>query len=298
MRHRNFIPALLAFALLVTLLGASALPARSSPAWHAQVDRWILDTLADEGEAEFLVFLTSQADLSGAAAIRDKRARGAYVVEQLKTTAGRTQPAVSAALDRLGVAYRPYWIANVIWVRGPASAVEQLAQRGDVARLYANPRLQIDLPAPERSALSPQVVEPSLSHIEAPAVWAMGITGAGVVVAGQDTGYQWDHPALVTQYRGWDGSSADHNYNWHDAIHANINPTPGNPCGFDAAAPCDDIGHGTHTVGTMVGDDGAANQIGVAPGARWIGCRNMEQGAGTPATYIECFQWFVAPTDL
>jgi subtilisin family serine protease len=72
----------------------------------------------------------------------------------------------------------------------------------------------------------------------------------------------------------------------------------GNPCGFDAAAPCDDHGHGTHTMGIMVGDDGNTQQIGMAPGARWIGCRNMEQGWGKPSTYIECFQWFIAPTDL
>ena len=51
-------------------------------------------------------------------------------------------------------------------------------------------------------------------------------------------------------------------------------------------------------MGTMVGDDGGSNQIGVAPGAKWIGCRNMDQGNGTPITYSECYQWFVAPTDL
>jgi uncharacterized repeat protein (TIGR01451 family) len=51
-------------------------------------------------------------------------------------------------------------------------------------------------------------------------------------------------------------------------------------------------------MGTMVGDDGLGNQIGVAPGARWIGCRNMESGVGTPASYAECYQWFIAPTDL
>jgi subtilisin family serine protease len=48
----------------------------------------------------------------------------------------------------------------------------------------------------------------------------------------------------------------------------------------------------------MVGDDGGANQVGVAPGAKWIGCRNMNGGNGTPATYTECWQWFLAPTDL
>jgi uncharacterized repeat protein (TIGR01451 family) len=51
-------------------------------------------------------------------------------------------------------------------------------------------------------------------------------------------------------------------------------------------------------MGIMVGDDGASHQIGMAPGARWIGCRNMDEGTGTPATYSECFQWFIAPTDL
>jgi uncharacterized repeat protein (TIGR01451 family) len=48
-------------------------------------------------------------------------------------------------------------------------------------------------------------------------------------------------------------------------------------------------------MGTIVGDDGGSNQIGVAPGARWIGCRNMDNGHGTPATYIECFEFFLAP---
>jgi subtilisin family serine protease len=51
-------------------------------------------------------------------------------------------------------------------------------------------------------------------------------------------------------------------------------------------------------MGTMVGDDGGDNKTGMAPGARWIGCRNMDRGVGTPATYAECYQWFIAPTDL
>ena len=51
-------------------------------------------------------------------------------------------------------------------------------------------------------------------------------------------------------------------------------------------------------MGTMIGDDGGSNQIGVAPDARWIGCRNMDEGNGTPSTYADCFQFFLAPTDL
>jgi uncharacterized repeat protein (TIGR01451 family) len=57
-------------------------------------------------------------------------------------------------------------------------------------------------------------------------------------------------------------------------------------------------------MGTMVGDDGVPgapgpNQIGMAPGARWVGCRNMDAGGvGSPFTYISCYQWFIAPTRI
>jgi serine protease AprX len=89
-----------------------------------------------------------------------------------------------------------------------------------------------------------------------------------------------------------------HNYNWWDAIHSDLSGNGSNPCGYSVAAPCDDHGHGTHTTGTGIGDDGAGNQIGVAPGARWIACRNMEEGWGSPSTYLECFDFFLAPWDL
>ena len=105
--------------------------------------------------------------------------------------------------------------------------------------------------------------------------------------------YALTHNALKPQYRGWNGSTANHNYNRHDSIHSG-----GGACGPNRVEPCDDHGHGTHTTGTAAGFDGGTNQIGVAPGAKWIGCRNMDVGNGTPATYTECFQFFIAPTDL
>jgi subtilisin family serine protease len=155
---------------------------------------------------------------------------------------------------------------------------------------------QPDLPAP-REGEAIQGIEANLIRVNADDVWALGYTGQGIVVAGQDTGYEWEHPALKGQYRGWNGATADHDYNWHDAIHEdNPNTRPGNAlCGFDSPVPCDDHTHGTHTMGTMVGDDGGTNQIGMAPGAQWIGCRNMEEGWGSPATYLECFEFFLAP---
>ena len=211
--------------------------------------------------------------------------------------AQRTQGPVIAALQASGAEYRPYWVANVIWARGDQHLVQALAMRSDVAHLYANPWVRLDEPesaSPDFSVQAPQAVEWNILKVNADDVWAAGYTGQGAVVGGQDTGYDWDHPALIHQYRGWNGSSADHNYNWHDAIHSGSNTI----CPPNSPLPCDDNSHGTHTMGTMVGDDGAGNQIGMAPGARWIGCRNMDQGNGTPATYTECYQWFIAPTDL
>jgi len=81
----------------------------------------------------------------------------------------------------------------------------------------------------------------------------------------------------------------DHSYSWHDAVHSG-----GGRCGANTKAPCDDNAHGTHTVGTVLGSDGS-NSIGVAPQAKFIGCRNMNAGLGSPATYIECMEWALAP---
>jgi subtilisin family serine protease len=270
--------------------------------WQDKVDSRLLQ--GAPATNEFLVILSEQADLSGATALKTKEAKGRYVFERLTETAQRTQQPLLKTLQEQKLEYQPFWVANMIWVRGDLPAILSLAQREDTARIIANFANRVpDLPpsaSPNISQLA-NSVEWNLSQVHAPNVWALGYTGQGVVVGGQDTGYQWDHPALKNHYRGWDGTNANHNYNWHDAIHGINSHNIGigdNPCGYDLLAPCDDWSHGTHTMGTMVGDDGAGKQIGMAPGAKWIGCRNMERNWGTAATYMECFQWFLAPTDL
>ena len=275
-------------------------PARAGvpESWQDKVEPALLSGTA--GPREFLVVLAEQADLSGAAALSTKQAKGRYVFERLTAVARRSQPPVIHSLADQGLACQPLWVANLLRVRGDLPVIQALARRADTTRIVANPAVQSPgIPATAQASQLAAAVEWNLAQVHAPEVWALGFTGQGVVVAGQDTGYQWDHPALIGHYRGWNGTTADHNYNWHDAIHGLDSHNSGvNPCGYDSPAPCDDHSHGTHTMGTMVGDDGAGNQIGIAPGARWIGCRNMERGWGTPTTYAECFQWFIAPTDL
>ncbi len=282
-------------------MGAVSASARAQ--WQQKVDAGLWHS-AEMGGTDFLVMLAEQADLSDIDPTLSKDLKGEAVYARKAALAERTQASLLAELDRAGVAYRRYWILNMVWVRGDATLLEQLARRPDVASIHANPSAEVDVVTmagaisaemlPQSATSSP---EWQLELVNAPTVWEAGVRGAGVVVGGQDTGYQWDHPALKNQYRGWDASSelVDHRYSWHDAIHEN-NPlsAPGNQCGFDISAPCDDHGHGTHTMGTMVGDDGGF-QIGMAPDAQWIACRNMDDGWGSPASYIECFEWFIAP---
>jgi serine protease AprX len=258
---------------------------------------------SNQAEIEFLIAMKEHADLSNANNYTTKTNKGYFVYQTLSRTAKESQQSLINFLDKRGVEFRSYWIVNAVWAKGDFELIEEIAQRSDVAHIYANPKVRLDFPEQISPEMKPNFFaqEPTDMHaigwnierVNAPEVWEAGYTGQGAVIGGQDTGYDWDHPALINQYRGWDGSAADHNYHWHDAIHSG-----GGVCGPDSLEPCDDWGHGTHTMGTMVGDDGLGNQIGMAPGARWIGCRNMDQGFGTPATYIECYQWFIAPTNL
>ena len=274
--------------------------------WRDKVDPIILQQLSEQSSTDFIIVLKEQATIQAANQFTTKTEKAAYVFEQLQQTAQRTQSNVIAILKSNQRPYRALYITNAIYSSGNLQLVHRIAQLPEIDHLESNQKIRVEESISEEPSSAPRsgATEWGIQMINADDVWQMGYTGQEVVIGGQDTGYDWEHPALKAKYRGWNDSEADHNYNWHDAIHV-INelnndsiPDPSNnPCGLDVTAPCDDHSHGTHTMGTMVGEDGE-NQIGVAPGARWIGCRNMERGWGSPFTYLECFQWFLAPTDL
>jgi len=265
--------------------------------FHPKIPPWLLEHTADGQPAEFLVMLADQADLSGATALATKTEKGRYVYDALRSKSQTTQGPILQWLRHRGLEHRPFYIVNAILVKGSREVAEALASRQDVARIEGNPHIQNSLPEPAAFVGSssqrqkPNTIEPNITYTHAPDVWTLGFTGQGITLGGADSGQRWTHNALKPHYRGWDGVVADHNYNWHDAIHDSV----GNPCGNDSPFPCDDLGHGTHTMGTAIGDDAMGDQIGMAPAAKWIGCRNMDQGNGTPARYLECMEWFLAP---
>jgi Subtilase family/PKD domain/Carboxypeptidase regulatory-like domain/Repeat of unknown function (DUF6923)/Kelch motif len=258
----------------------------------AKFEQLVLDQL-NAGQADFFVVMTEQADLSAADQLQTKDEKGQFVFAKLIETAERSQADLRAYLKDQGVDFKTFYIVNAILVKGGnLDLAMAIANRADVGMIYANHQYQLEEPMITKGAAnSPTGVEPNITFVKAPDVWAMGITGQGTIVAGNDTGLDETHPAIARHYRGCVDpptcTTFDNNYNWWDAT------------GTYPLDPWDGFGHGTHTTGTMVGDDGVGNQVGVAPGAQTIHCKNMtDGGSGDDNTFLTCFQWDLAPWDL
>jgi subtilisin family serine protease len=294
---------------MVVAVGIAATTASATADWQQKVDQGVLDAAA-LGDTQFFVYLNRRADLSGADLRPGKEARSRYVFERLTSVARESQGPVIAALEQAGARHQSFWITNAIVATGDQAAVEAVASLPEVEHVYAvgsgrlDPPVPVDVPGGIQSTNLTTTVFDSIAKVNADDAWGLGFRGQGAVVAGADTGVRWTHEALKSKYRGWNGTSAVHDYNWHDSIHV---PDPSNVCGATSPTPCDDDtllggGHGTHTVGTMVGTGaeraGQKNEIGMAPDAKWIACRNMAHGLGVIPTYLECMQWFIAPTKV
>ncbi len=292
--ERRWIVAVTISVLVVA--GSGTLPsAEREPGSTAldKVEPLLLRQLEQTGRADFFVRMAEKADLVPAAALSSKAERGAFVLAALQRTAAESQRGLRGLLDRRGVAYKPFYISNTVLVHGGSRAlVDELAARADVARVTANHEVQaVDTSRGSQGGGETRAVEPNISFVGALDVWAMGFTGQGAVVAVNDTGLDEDHPAIRSHYRGClnppSCTSENHNYNWWDAT------------GTYPTDPFDGHGHGTHVSGTAVGDDGGANQIGMAPGAKTIHCKVLTDGGSTSdGAVTTCFQWNLAPWDL
>jgi len=264
--------------VLLILVSASGLWAQGT---DHKIDRELLQVLAEDADATapFFVVFGDRADLKPAYRITDRVARARFVEQALRATADRSQAGVRGFLQGRGVDFTSFWIENKIYVRqGTLDLARALARMPGVVALL--PEKVYTVPQPQAEAPAIQGIEWGINKIRAPEVWANGNTGQGIVVANIDTGVQSTHPALVNQYRG---NGTTNLGNWKD------------PTGLCGAAPCDNNGHGTHTMGTMVGDDGLGNQIGVAPAAKWIACKGCITGDCFGSHLITCAQWIVNP---
>ena len=274
--------------ILRQVLGSgSGSGAKRAAGWVGTAVAWIMVIAAfflwgnpgNYGDRLFVIF-KDQADISDVASIKNRDERLTEAYTRLTDHANTTQADLRETLDNFGVAYTPYYLENAMEVQGGTLVRLFLMTRPEVDRVIPSPHLRA---APEDSA-SPGVesappadyVGWNIQLIGADRVWEeFGVRGEGIVVGQSDSGVDGNHPAIEKQYRGYNGSD---DYNWFD-------PWDG------TSSPNDEGGHGTHTMGTILGKNG----IGVAPGAQWIGCVNLDRNLANPALYLDCMQFMLAP---
>ncbi|OLP66538.1 Bacillopeptidase F precursor [Bacillus pumilus] len=221
------------------------------------------------------------------------------VVSELRATAKDTQQALLTYLQKEKKKKRvkdihSYYIVNGLAVTGTKEVMEKVAAFPEVAQVLPNETRHIHRPVDlKQSDQKKQMkavngIEWNISQVHAPEAWGLGYDGTGTVVASIDTGVEWEHPALKEKYRGFDPSKPnepDHAFNWYDA-------TTG------SNVPYDDLEHGTHVTGTMVGSEpDGSNQIGVAPGAKWIAVKAFSEDGGSDADLLDAGEWIIAPKD-
>jgi len=252
------------------------------------VDPAVLSEMSAKGSTGYWIEFSQKIDLSAADEMNWSD-RGWYVYNTLSKAASASQARTANYLTNAGVPYKTHWINNSIYVtRSDLSALSGLMSISGIDSIRA-PRTYFLYEPDKSEAVNDNginAIEPSLSHIHVDDVWGMGFTGSGIVVANLDTGVRYTHEALVNQYRGNNGDGTfTHDYNWFD------------PYG-EYSVPTDNNNHGTHTMGTMVGNDGGVNQIGVAPGADWMACRACNTSNCSDVALLTCAEFVAAPTTL
>jgi subtilisin family serine protease len=201
----------------------------------------------------------------------------AALLRTLRERARRSQPAVLRAAD-IAIGrddLERFWLVNAVALDATTDEIAALADAPGVDRVALDPTVRVaDGPQVGTMALSsPGLGNWGIAAIRADEVWSQyGLTGTGVLVGSIDTGVTASNPAIA-------GKVA----RWHDFING-------------ATTPYDDNGHGTHTVGTMVGGSTSGAPIGVAPNARVIVAKAIGANGVAPGSQLlQAAQWMTDP---
>jgi uncharacterized repeat protein (TIGR01451 family) len=274
------------------LPGSDDLPtAPIDPEILRRIEPALLKRLMEGDEdARFIIHLKEEAEPAAAAAGKvGSLERGRAVVASLQATAERSQGDLRRHLGEQVAAgkvrgYIPFWIFNGVAAEGNLEAVLALAARPEVRVIRADQKRYLESQEAGGEILSGSDVEWNIDKVGADMVWqALGIDGTGAVVASMDTGVDWQHPALMSNYRGYDPHGlTQHTGNWFCATDEGY------------AYPGDGDGHGTHTMGIIVGRGDPA--IGMAPGASWIAAKVFHNLGYTYDSWLHAgFQWMLDP---
>jgi len=239
-----------------------------------------LQTHSPEDEIAVIITLTDQFNISsfkknnkGLLRAATKSVSRAGINKALRAKADITQKPLKDFLKIKGARkIVPFWIFNGMAVTIKVKDIDELALQPGIQSI----RLDSTLNLPVAMAGSSATPEWNLNAIDAPALWTKGHTGAGIIVANMDTGVDVLHPDLASRWRG--GSNS-----WFD---------PHN----EHTTPHDSNGHGTQTMGIMVGGDAGGTAIGVAPGASWIAVKMYNDAGQALLSHIHLsFQWLLDP---
>ena len=174
----------------------------------------------------------------------------------------------------------PFWIFNGYSLNASAAVIQELAARPEVIRIVPDAVYPAPRPVAAGAVSAAASTNTNISLLNAPALWALGFSGQGVVVANMDTGVDGAHPDLASRYRGGANS-------WFDPYYTTTGPT-------DNAGPS--TGHGTATMSLMVGGNASGSDLGMAPGAQWIAVKIFDDFGSATATAIhQGFQWLLDP---
>src|SRR5947208_1170712 len=147
-----------------------------------KISPWVVVQTAHGQQAEFLVVLADQADLSAAGTLRSKAERGRFVHDVLWNKSQTAQRPILRWLREHGVEHHSFYIVNAILVKGTREIAQTLAARPDVGRIEGNPHIQNDIPQPVSAVettsqpKNPATIEPGIAYTHAPDVWALGFT--------------------------------------------------------------------------------------------------------------------------
>jgi len=218
--------------------------------------------------------------------LKTQKERHSSIIYKLKDKKEKNQKEILKYLDKQkseGVvkSYLSFWVVNGILISAAKEEIEKIALWPEVEMVYPNYPVSLIAPVPEGADSYKTGLRDNFKAIGVREMWKMGYTGKGRLVCSFDTGVEWTHPALFYSWKG--GLQGGDVSAWFDPFNSNF--------------PVDANGHGTHTMGIMVGRSDAET-LGVAFGAKWIAAGVIDRGKDfdqTLADILQAFEWAIDP---